>query len=862
MMQLRKTFLCFPASSHGHDEAAVSSDVARRRWTHGRKRLRKRSPEEWLERLSLAVVQEENRGGASTGSRRNHPLVLSTEMLAFLSLQLPAEGNRQKEREVLTAYFSALSAVRLVERDARRSHPCTGLGPALFPALTTLDLNGVTPSALAPALPALRPTLQVLRLERTALCGLDELLRAASGAEEGQGGGGGGNEWTALQTLVLTHCDLGDLAPATALATSCPRLARVELAHNRLVSVRGLAETGAAALEVLDLRHNALSSAASFPACLFPRLHSLFLGHNAVRSTKGLEEAATLKRLDLSHNRLRRWAEVERLDDAGGGGRALDALWLEGNPLAAMSGYRLKVLALLRRGGGIGALDGQPPSAEEKEELARRLAPASLPTLMVVAQEKEQEQEQEEEGAAMPVEQEAERQQPPQEQAREEEEEEEELSRLVVPVSTPSPPPPSPLPEPVKQQQEEQEEKEETTRPSFQSLSSSSPSSLILEDGRSGESGEVSQPEPHEKQEEEEEEELPKPPKAKKEKRKEKKEKEGVRSQPSASLSVSSSSPSSSSSAAAPASKPNGRPRRVALVEEEEHGVGGGDEEMRASVEYALDRYLATPPPLPPSPPRPVVEKAKKKKRKKKAKEEEEEEDEVQDKVALMRQELAALEARLALAREEIGRVEERKAAALVGKKKKKRQQHKGREEEEEEEVEEDVEVVDSQEKEEEDAKEEEAELVAVLPQQHEEEELAVSLSIALPTPATKEDEEEAPEDVQQDDEADDDEETTTSTYQPRSSSSSFRRFLSLYDLDSIRSFLLEHHVFGSPTRLSLSSSSASSSLAQVFETDPARSLYHSLLLPAPEKLLHLYLEKALVDVRHRSGQYEDVSPR
>ena len=113
---------------------------------------------------------------------------------------------------------------------------------------------------------------------------------------------------------------------------------------------------------------------------------------------------------------------------------------------------------------------------------------------------------------------------------------------------------------------------------------------------------------------------------------------------------------------------------------------------------------------------------------------------------------------------------------------------------------------------------------------------------------------------------------TATATAAPSTSGNNLRRFLSLSDLDSLRAFLLDHQVFGSVT-------GATSSLLQAFEVrcgavlgwirdgsltestelshhiqpqvDPARSVFHSLALPRPETLLHLYKERVLADAQY-----------
>jgi len=141
MLQLRKTFACFPRQEGEDDEQ-------RRRWTYSRKRLRQRSPEDWLVRLArecdVQVVQQPS-------------LVLSTEMLAFLAQHLSqpppttaattigssrgsSNSNKKNTRALQTMqrFLASLPTLRLVEQDRRRSHPCEGLQPSLYPSLITL----------------------------------------------------------------------------------------------------------------------------------------------------------------------------------------------------------------------------------------------------------------------------------------------------------------------------------------------------------------------------------------------------------------------------------------------------------------------------------------------------------------------------------------------------------------------------------------------------------------------------------------------------------------------------------------------------------------------------------------------------
>ncbi|TFJ80295.1 hypothetical protein NSK_008438 [Nannochloropsis salina CCMP1776] len=255
MLQLRRTFACFPSHADYYDQdeaaAAVGYDFPDRRWTHTRKRLRRRSVEEWLMRFARDIEAANDEISRQQAESQAPCLTLSTEVLDLLARHLqgshglpppPAPPTTQlQDRRRLHRFLASVSSLRLLECDPRRSHPCPGLRPALCPALARLELSGVLPSALAPALPALRSRLQALRLERIALAGLDELLLYPEGGREGgEEVGRKQVQWRCLQRLELRKCDLGDLHPASGLAGACPRLEHLFLSHNRLVSVAGL----------------------------------------------------------------------------------------------------------------------------------------------------------------------------------------------------------------------------------------------------------------------------------------------------------------------------------------------------------------------------------------------------------------------------------------------------------------------------------------------------------------------------------------------------------------------------------------------------------------------------------------------
>lgn len=80
----------------------------------------------------------------------------------------------------------------------------------------------------------------------------------------------------------------------------------------------------------------ASGSCASRHHCLY-HTQVLFLSKNSLSSVHGLEQFAQVRVLSLADNLLAEWLEVSRLGSAC---PALEALSLDGNPLASMPSYR------------------------------------------------------------------------------------------------------------------------------------------------------------------------------------------------------------------------------------------------------------------------------------------------------------------------------------------------------------------------------------------------------------------------------------------------------------------------------------------------------------------------------------------
>ncbi|CAN0277113.1 unnamed protein product, partial [Discosporangium mesarthrocarpum] len=197
--------------------------------------------------------------------------------------------------------------------------------------------------------------------------------------------------WACLEQLRVSQCGLTSLDASLRLL---PRVFRVDLSRNALGQVEFFQDCKG--LQDLNLGHNLIRSVSGINRVL-GNLVSLNLRDNMVSDTSGLERLYSLRRLDLSFNRLSGLEQVARLSVLP----CLQELGLRGNPLGAREGrrYRITTLSLLLvgrgaelqrasdstesfaqsmpgeglglKGGGLVLLDGEPPSKKEIAELAR-----------------------------------------------------------------------------------------------------------------------------------------------------------------------------------------------------------------------------------------------------------------------------------------------------------------------------------------------------------------------------------------------------------------------------------------------------------------------------------------------------------
>lgn len=102
----------------------------------------------------------------------------------------------------------------------------------------------------------------------------------------------------ALETLILTDCDLTNIAPLASMKS----LRVLDLSDNSINALDSLIGGELEALEEFYLGHNALSGLPGLRG--FPELKILDLSYNALTFVGGVSSCPSLERLNVSHNRL------------------------------------------------------------------------------------------------------------------------------------------------------------------------------------------------------------------------------------------------------------------------------------------------------------------------------------------------------------------------------------------------------------------------------------------------------------------------------------------------------------------------------------------------------------------------------
>ncbi|PRW59925.1 Dynein light chain axonemal [Chlorella sorokiniana] len=176
-------------------------------------------------------------------------------------------------------------------------------------------------------------------------------------------GPGGGAPLDALERVEL--CGL--CPPIEKMDSSLAGLKRcrhLALSTNNLDKIGNLA--GLEALESLSLGRNCIKKLENLEA-VAGTLQQLWVSYNQIDRLAGIEKCIQLRVLYASNNRIKDWAEVERLAALP----LLEHLLLIGNPLYcewrdnnALPQYRVEVL---KRVPTLKKLDGQPVDVEERE---------------------------------------------------------------------------------------------------------------------------------------------------------------------------------------------------------------------------------------------------------------------------------------------------------------------------------------------------------------------------------------------------------------------------------------------------------------------------------------------------------------
>ncbi len=116
------------------------------------------------------------------------------------------------------------------------------------------------------------------------------------------------------------------------------KIVRLDLSDNLLTRVEGAGVAECARLDWLDLSHNRICSTVRIYEVL-GNIRHLLLRHNQLAYTTGLERLYALETLDLSHNVVSSFAEVQRLQSLP----CLRLLVLADNPVYLLDDYRALV---------------------------------------------------------------------------------------------------------------------------------------------------------------------------------------------------------------------------------------------------------------------------------------------------------------------------------------------------------------------------------------------------------------------------------------------------------------------------------------------------------------------------------------
>ncbi|KAJ1935490.1 hypothetical protein FBU59_005368, partial [Linderina macrospora] len=264
---------------------------------------------------------------------------------------------RRAAWDLISSVFARATALQITAEAEEVSESDAQAVLTWFPRLEYLEIQGIPRKALLFWETWLPERVSCLVVQ---YAGVDLADILDIGAESDQ-------KWQHLALLDLSG-NLGiSLSPfKELLASQLPNLERLSLASCELTQIPD-ALTKLYKLGWLDLHNNAIGNTSDISLRL-GNIRRLNLSANQLSSLAGMQRLWALEQLDISDNQIANWDAVAAMRNLP----SLRALNVAGNPFATdCSSYRAQIFAAFdHRDIGL-LLDGAPPSASERKEMAR-----------------------------------------------------------------------------------------------------------------------------------------------------------------------------------------------------------------------------------------------------------------------------------------------------------------------------------------------------------------------------------------------------------------------------------------------------------------------------------------------------------